>query len=164
MLARIILFCLFGAIILFVASLSGYKTLFSADKGITAQALTSPSAEKLALTQKPGEGEELEASKPKEVSFEVALTTDALKRAHKIYTETAQCIKCHGQYGEGNSQEQAPLIGGQYDWYVLEQLHAMKKGERVNEKMQPYIESLTDQDFNDLAEYITLLRVPKRGE
>jgi cytochrome c553 len=40
----------------------------------------------------------------------------------------------------------------------------MKKGERVNEKMNPYLKKLGDQDFKDLAAYISKLRAGKRAE
>jgi cytochrome c553 len=73
--------------------------------------------------------------------YKVVLNTADLKRAHELYTETGACLTCHGERGQGNTSEEAPLIAGQHDWYTYDQLVAMKKGERKNEKMQPYLKT-----------------------
>ena len=64
------------------------------------------------------------------------------------------CIQCHGEKGEGNKEKKVPRIGGQYDWYILESLVKFKKKERINPEMYPYIKSLSQQDFKDLASYV----------
>jgi hypothetical protein len=84
----------------------------------------------------------------------VVLSTPALERGHALYKK---CIVCHGKRGEGKKSQNAPAIGGQYDWYLATQLNNMKSGVRVNKKMNPYINKLTSQNFNDLAAYVSKL-------
>ncbi len=94
----------------------------------------------------------------------VVLSNDSLKRAHAIFTGSGECIRCHGEFGQGNPKEEGPLIAGQYEWYVLDQLIKMKKGERVNEKMNPYLKKLKESDLKDLAAYISELRAGKKAQ
>ena len=54
----------------------------------------------------------------------------------------------------GKKSQNAPKLAGQFDWYILSQLEAMKAGKRVNKVMQPYIKKLSSEDFKDLAAYI----------
>ena len=68
-----------------------------------------------------------------------------------------KCIMCHGKGGEGKKSQKAPYIKGQYDWYVYKQLVMMKNKERINKAMEPYVTPLEDQDFQDLAAYISQL-------
>ena len=68
------------------------------------------------------------------------------------------CIQCHGEKGLGNVDQQAPRIAGQHDWYILTQLTNFKSKIRQNEKMYPYIKNLSEQDFKDLASYVSKLK------
>ena len=67
-----------------------------------------------------------------------------------------------GNRGQGKASQKAPAIGGQFDWYLVEQVKAMKSGVRVNAVMMPYIKKLSDQDIADLAAYIT--KLPHMGQ
>ena len=70
-----------------------------------------------------------------------------------------QCIVCHGTKGEGNPTQKAPKISGQYDWYVLKQLQDIKSGSnRKNPVMVPILSKLSEQDFKDLAAYVSKLQ------
>lgn len=91
----------------------------------------------------------------------VALDTPELERGSAAY---ARCVVCHGRAGEGKRSQNAPAIGGQYDWYVEGQLVEMRAGRRENRTMMPYIQRLTDQDVRDLAAYIARLPWPDGGE
>lgn len=84
----------------------------------------------------------------------VVLSTPELQRGHDLYKK---CVVCHGKRGEGKKSQNAPAVGGQYDWYILSQLENMKNKVRVNKVMDPYIKKLSTQDFKDLAEYIAKL-------
>jgi cytochrome c553 len=95
-----------------------------------------------------------EESEVKEVKFELALDTPELKRGYDLY---AKCVVCHGRLGEGKKSQNAPKIGGQMAWYLEQQLVNMKAGIRVNKKMDPYIRKLDEQDFKDLALYLSKL-------
>lgn len=69
----------------------------------------------------------------------------------------ATCIQCHGEKGEGNPDQKAPKLSGQYDWYVVKQITDIKGGVRKNPTMLPFITKLTEQDIKDLAAYIVTL-------
>ncbi len=69
----------------------------------------------------------------------------------------SRCVSCHGNNGEGKESQRAPRIGGQHDWYIYTSLLAFKSGERKNPEMLPFIKNLSDQDFQDLAAYISTL-------
>ncbi|MBC7713138.1 MAG: cytochrome c [Rhizobacter sp.] len=69
----------------------------------------------------------------------------------------AVCIQCHGADANGIVEKKAPRLSGQHDWYLLKQLTEIKSGVRKNPEMLPYIAKLTEQDFKDLAAYITTL-------
>ncbi|MFZ9001310.1 MAG: c-type cytochrome [Bacteriovoracaceae bacterium] len=92
--------------------------------------------------------------KVKKVEFKVALDTPELKRGFKLYSK---CIVCHGKLGSGKKSQNAPKIGGQFDWYVALQISNMQKGIRVNKAMEPYIKKLSSQDIADLSAYISKL-------
>ena len=69
-----------------------------------------------------------------------------------------KCIVCHGKGGEGKRSQKAPRIGGQFDWYIYQQLKDIKSMVRKNEAMMPYVKNLSDQDFKDLSAYISSLK------
>ena len=69
-----------------------------------------------------------------------------------------KCIVCHGKNGEGKRSQKAPRIGGQFDWYVYQQLKDIKSMVRKNDAMMPYVKNLSDQDFKDLSAYISSLK------
>jgi cytochrome c553 len=77
--------------------------------------------------------------------------------AAKGKTLFAVCIQCHGADANGLPEKQAPRLSGQHDWYLLKQLTDIKSGVRKNPVMLPFIQKLTEQDFKDLAAYITTL-------
>lgn len=79
------------------------------------------------------------------------------ENGQKIYT--AKCVQCHGENGQGVVAEEGPMLAGQFDWYISSQLTAFKKGERKNPKMMPFLQGLTTKDFEDLAAYISSLRL-----
>lgn len=91
--------------------------------------------------------------KKEQVDPEVAL----LEAGKKLY-QASNCMQCHGENGGGNPAEEAPVIAGQHDWYISLQLNNFKSGERVNEKMMPFIEKLTGDDFKALAKYVSSLK------
>ncbi|MCO4794611.1 MAG: c-type cytochrome [Bacteriovoracaceae bacterium] len=84
----------------------------------------------------------------------VELSTPELQKGHDLY---GKCVVCHGKRGEGKKSQNAPAIGGQFDWYIVSQLQNMKNKTRINKVMDPYIKKLSDSDFNDLANYISKL-------
>ena len=91
---------------------------------------------------------------PKVKQFAVVLDTDELKNGKKLYSK---CIVCHGKLGEGKPAQNAPKIGGQYAWYLEEQVVSMQKGTRVNKAMLPYVKKLSTQDISDISAYVAKL-------
>lgn len=82
------------------------------------------------------------------------------EKGSKLYSK---CISCHGKEGLGKKSQKAPLIAGQYDWYLVSQITAIKNEVRATknaQKMYPHVKNLSDEDIADLAEYISSL--PKK--
>ena len=88
-----------------------------------------------------------------------AIAADAAK-GKDLYQK---CIACHGADGFGKKSQQAPMIAGQYSWYVTKQVKDIKNKVRENSntnKMLPFVKNLSDQEIENLAAYIELL--PKK--
>jgi cytochrome c553 len=68
--------------------------------------------------------------------------------------KAAVCTACHGVNGNSVNPEW-PVLAGQNAAYLREQLAAFKAKARNNPIMQPIIDTLTAQDFADLAAYFS---------
>ena len=82
---------------------------------------------------------------------------DAAKGA-KLYKK---CVSCHGKDGMGKKSQKAPMVAGQYDWYVENQIKLIKTGKRKSgnaKKMVAFVKNLSAQDIKDLAAYISAMR------
>lgn len=93
------------------------------------------------------------------LSFSCFCAADATKGAN-LYKK---CTSCHGKDGLGKKSQKAPMLAGQYDWYLVSQLKAIRDKVRVNKntnKMYPFVKKLSDQDFADIAAYVSSL--PKK--
>ena len=72
--------------------------------------------------------------------------------AERGSTLTATCVACHGN--DGNSLAGSfPNIAGQNENYLLKQLRDMKSGARAQNLMVGIVDTLSDQDMQDLAEF-----------
>lgn len=91
------------------------------------------------------------------LSLAAAFTVNAAD-AVKGKSLYSRCVSCHGANGEGKESQQAPKIAGQFDWYIYSSLVQFKTKERVNPTMFPFIKNLSDQDYQDLAAYISGLK------
>ena len=141
---RLVVFltCLAGFAALF--TLNGYKKYFKPNNKV---ALEYIDPAKIA-----------EMKQPKKVEVVVKEGPAPAELGKIIYTEKGQCIKCHGANGEGNPAEEAPVLQGQHDWYIVSTLKKFQeKKERRNPKMEPYIKDLTVEDFKNVAAYIKTL-------
>ena len=87
----------------------------------------------------------------------LVLDTPELQNGYQVYFKKGKCITCHGKKGEGKSSQQAPKLAAQHDWYLYSTLVKFKKRERVNKKMDPYLRRLSNQDFQDVATYLSKL-------
>ena len=72
--------------------------------------------------------------------------------AERGSTLTATCVACHGN--DGNSLAGSfPNIAGQNEKYLLKQLRDMKSGARAQNLMVGIVDTLSDQDMQDLAAF-----------
>nr|WP_329955489.1 cytochrome c [Dyella choica] len=72
-----------------------------------------------------------------------------------VYT----CNGCHGVPGSSNAYPQYPVpkIAGQNEQYLLDALHAYKAGQRAHPTMTAQAQSLSDQEIEDIAAYLSSL-------
>jgi cytochrome c553 len=75
----------------------------------------------------------------------------------KALSDQALCPMCH--LGEFSGQNEVPREAGQYRDYIAKQLHDFRAHRRTNDagNMAAYTKSLSDEDIDDLAEYIASL-------
>jgi cytochrome c553 len=154
--ARLIYFLIFVGGLVFVMNISKFdKKEVSNEKfdfAKTAEA-NKKKAEEIAKLMAPKK-EEKEEVKVVKAGPLVELTTPQLQAGHDLYKK---CIVCHGKRGEGKKAQNAPAIGGQYNWYIQTQVANMISGVRVNKVMMPYISRLSTEDVAALSEYISKL-------
>ena len=95
------------------------------------------------------------------LGFIGAVKAQDLKTGANLYKK---CIACHGNDGYGKASQKAPMIAGQFDWYVSAQITAIQTGERDNKnarKMLPFVKNLSANDIKDLSAYISSLPLKK---
>jgi len=73
------------------------------------------------------------------------------------------CVKCHGEQGEGNLKEFFPLIQGQHYNYMLRQFEWIRDGKRrnANPDMVEQIKTFSDKDMQMVINYVSRIQVPK---
>jgi cytochrome c553 len=90
----------------------------------------------------------------------------ASRAAKKLFLEgdrsrsIPSCASCHGVNGKGNTigTQTFPVIGGQHEAYLSEQLVNWRSGERTNSPdgvMNKIAKALTDKEIESLSEYIS---------
>ncbi len=80
-----------------------------------------------------------------------------IEKGKQLYQK---CAACHGTDGYGKKSQNAPMIAGQYDWYLVAQITKIKIQERKNanaNKMYPFVKNLTEEEIEHLAAYIQSL-------
>jgi len=72
------------------------------------------------------------------------------------------CVRCHGNVGEGNVADSYPLIGGQTYNYIVRQLKEIRDGKRrnANPDMVKQVNGFSDRDFLAVADFVSRLRTP----
>lgn len=70
---------------------------------------------------------------------------------------TSTCASCHGPdfMGATVAAPGAPALAGQYRDYLEQVLHEYKDGQRTSAMMNPMAASLSDQDIQDIAAYLS---------
>ena len=74
------------------------------------------------------------------------------------------CVTCHGQSGQGTSNEYFPRIAGKPAAYLYNQLVAFRDGKRVYPPMNYLVAYLPDAYLKDIAEHFAKERPPFRAK
>jgi len=88
--------------------------------------------------------------------------TADLAKGKKLYQDN--CVKCHGEIGEGDHEKYYPKIQGQHYNYMIRQFEWIRDGKRrnANPDMVEQIRGFTDQDMIDVISYTASIPVPKK--
>ena len=73
------------------------------------------------------------------------------------------CVKCHGEKGEGNADKWYPRIQGQQFAYLIRQFREIKSGKRRNSNpdMVAQIKGFSDRDVEAVMDFVSRLQPPK---
>jgi len=79
----------------------------------------------------------------------------------KLYADN--CVKCHGDNGEGKAEKFFPRIQGQHYEYMLRQFGWIRDGKRrnANPDMVKQIKGFSDKDMQMVINYVSRIPVPK---
>jgi cytochrome c553 len=81
-----------------------------------------------------------------------------LAHGQRLYEEN--CVKCHGDQGQGDEKEHMPAIAGQHYNYLMRQFDMIRMGRRKNSdpKMVKQIEGFSRRDQSAVLDYTSRLR------
>ncbi|MGE5547992.1 MAG: c-type cytochrome [Solirubrobacterales bacterium] len=83
-----------------------------------------------------------------------------LEHGKKLYKEN--CVRCHGEHGEGNNDKYFPRLEGQHYNYLLRQYQWIKEGKRrnANPDMVKQIQTFTERDTKAVLDYVSRIKPP----
>ena len=149
-----------NSVIALVPSLAGqtarylYLQLKDFKEGRRSEPAMAPMVAKLSTRDMLDLAEYFAAQKPKPIAFKA----DAARVARgKKKAEEVLCTMCH--LGGLSGQNEIPRVAGQHPEYVIKQLKAFKARTRTNDagSMTSVAQTITEQDIEDLAHYISSL-------
>jgi cytochrome c553 len=78
----------------------------------------------------------------------------------KLYKDN--CVRCHGEKGEGNAEKFYPRIEAQHYQYLLRQYQWIKEGKRrnANPDMVEQIKNFSDRDTKAVLDYVSRIPAP----
>ena len=85
-----------------------------------------------------------------------------LALGEKLYKDN--CVKCHGDKGEGKADEFYPRIQAQHYNYMLRQFEWIrdKKRRNANPEMVEQIAGFSDKDMKAVIDYVSRIKPPKK--
>ena len=83
-----------------------------------------------------------------------------LELGEKLYKEN--CVRCHGENGEGDNEKFYPRIHGQHYNYLLRQFEWIRDGKRrnANPDMVEQINNFSDQDMKAVVDFVSRQKPP----
>jgi len=87
--------------------------------------------------------------------------TADLAKGGKLYADN--CVKCHGDIGQGDADKFYPRISGQHYNYMIRQFEWIRDGKRrnANPDMVEQIKNFTQQDMIDVISYVSSIPLPE---
>ena len=88
--------------------------------------------------------------------------TPEYKKGEALFKDN--CVRCHGDRGQGNNKKFFPRIQAQHYKYMLRQFEWIRDGKRrnANPDMVKQIKDFTDQDAKMVLNYVSRIRPPKK--
>jgi cytochrome c553 len=86
--------------------------------------------------------------------------TPQFEKGKKLFADN--CVRCHGDRGQGMPEKFFPLIQGQHYKYILRQFEWIRDGKRrnANPDMVKQIKDFTDEDMLNVMNYVSRLSPP----